>query len=44
MEQISISPDTFKDGSSLPVEHTCDGEAPLHFHGKGSRTALGPSP
>jgi len=26
MEQISISPDTFKDGSSLPVEQTCDGD------------------
>jgi len=26
MEQISISSDAFKDGSSLPVEHTCDGE------------------
>jgi Raf kinase inhibitor-like YbhB/YbcL family protein len=26
MEQISISSDAFNDGSSLPVEHTCDGE------------------
>ena len=26
MEQISISPDAFNDGTSLPVEHTCDGE------------------
>ena len=26
MEQISISPDAFNDGSSLPVEQTCDGE------------------
>jgi len=26
MEQISISSDTFKDGSSLSVEYTCDGE------------------
>ena len=26
MEQISISSDAFKDGNSLPVEHTCNGE------------------
>ena len=26
MEQISISSDTFKDGSHLPVEYTCDVE------------------
>jgi len=26
MEQISISPDAFKAGSSLPIEYTCDGE------------------
>jgi len=26
MEQISISSDAFKAGTSLPVEHTCDGE------------------
>jgi Raf kinase inhibitor-like YbhB/YbcL family protein len=26
MEQISISLDAFKDGSSLPVEQTCDRE------------------
>jgi len=26
MEQISISSDTFKGGSSLPVEQTCDRE------------------
>jgi hypothetical protein len=26
MEQISISSDAFKAGSSIPVEHTCDGE------------------
>ncbi len=26
MEQISISSDAFKDGTSLPVEYTCDGE------------------
>jgi len=26
MKQISISSDAFNDGSSLPVEHTCDGE------------------
>ena len=26
MEQISISSDAFNDGSSLPVEQTCDGE------------------
>jgi len=34
MEQISISPDAFNDGSSLPVEHTCEGEAPLHSQGR----------
>jgi len=34
MEQISISSDAFNDGSSLPVEQTCDGEAPLHSHGR----------
>ena len=26
MEQISISSDAFKADTSLPVEHTCDGE------------------
>jgi len=26
IKQISISSDAFKDGSSLPVEYTCDGE------------------
>jgi phosphatidylethanolamine-binding protein (PEBP) family uncharacterized protein len=26
MKQISISSDAFNDDSSLPVEHTCDGE------------------
>jgi len=26
MEQILISSDAFNDGSSLPVEHTCDGD------------------
>jgi Raf kinase inhibitor-like YbhB/YbcL family protein len=26
IKQISISSDTFNDGSTLPVEHTCDGE------------------
>ena len=26
MEQISISSDAFKDGNSLPVEQTCDGD------------------
>jgi len=26
MEQISISSDAFKAGTSLPVEYTCDGE------------------
>jgi len=26
MEQISISSDAFKAGTSLPVEHTCDGD------------------
>jgi len=26
MEQISISSDAFNNGSSIPVEHTCDGE------------------
>jgi len=26
MEQISISSNTFNDGTSLPVKYTCDGE------------------
>ena len=26
MKQISISPDTFSNGGSIPVEYTCDGE------------------
>lgn len=26
MKQISISSDAFKDGSSIPIEHTCDGD------------------
>ena len=28
MEQISISSDAFNDGSTLPVEHACDGVLP----------------
>ena len=26
MEQISLSPDAFSNGSSIPLEHTCDVE------------------